>query len=164
MTPASEMTVREKTESVRKLLETGADPNEVHPYVGEGLEGHTPILIASRNGYTEIARMLLKAGADITIVGGQMLANPAHKAAYMGHPEMMRLLAEHKDFSKIKNAQGPLNGYTPLMDAVWHGHFETAQILLESGADRNLRSWDGKTALDLARKFKYEKIVKLLSD
>jgi ankyrin repeat protein len=74
----------------------------------------------------------------------------------------MRALAAHASFSRIRDAQGPYNGYTPLMDAVWHGHFDAARVLVETGADLSLRGHDGRTALDLAREFGYGRLEELL--
>jgi ankyrin repeat protein len=51
---------------------------------------------------------------------------------------------------------------TPLMAAAYSGNTEVARVLLKHGADRNLKSSAGKTALDYAREKSYEDIVKLL--
>jgi hypothetical protein len=81
---------------------------------------------------------------------------------HLPHTEVMRALASHPSFAKIRDAQGPYNGYTPLMDAVWHGHFDAARVLVKSGANLALQGHDGKSALDLAREFRYERIAALL--
>jgi hypothetical protein len=46
--------------------------------------------------------------------------------------------------------RGPINGYTPIHDALWHGYTECALLLLEAGARLDLRGHDGKTPLDVA--------------
>ena len=59
------------------------------------------------------------------------------------------------------DAQGPNNGYTPLHDAVWHGHVEGTEVLIDAGARKDLRGFDGKTPLQLAKEYKYQKIIDL---
>ncbi len=92
-----------------------------------------------------------------------MRAVPAHKAAFMGHADVMRALAEASGFDDIKDVQGPYNGYTPLHDAVWHGHVDTVRVLLAEGVRTDLQGWDGKTALDLAIEYHYDDIAELLT-
>ncbi len=144
---------------VRKLIEEGANVNEKFPVVGDGRDGHTPLLVAARNGNADIARELLAAGANPRIVDWLMKATPGHKAGYRGHPEVSRVLVE----GGIEvDAQGPYNGYTALHDAVWHGHVETAWVFLEAGARMELKGLDGRTPLEMARDYGYEDIVAML--
>jgi ankyrin repeat protein len=91
-----------------------------------------------------------------------MRTHPAHQAAYGGHHQVLALLRAHPDFIKIRDLQGPVNGYTALHNAVWHGSREAARLLLEAGADTAIKGWDGNTALDLARKYGYQDMVELL--
>ncbi len=125
------------------------------------VDGHTALLNAAREGHAAVVALLLEAGADPRIVDhATMKATPAHKAAYMGHTEVVRLLVA--DPRLELNAQGPYNGYTPLHDAVWHGHTETARVFVEAGARLDLRGHDGRTPLDLAREYGYPDLVELL--
>ena len=107
--------------------------------------------------------MLLKAGADQTIPDHYMKAVPLHKAAYMGHAAVIQALSRFAGYSAVIDLTGPNNGYTPLHDAVWHGHLEAVQVLLETGARIDIRGHDGKTPRDLANEYRYVKIAKLLS-
>lgn len=105
--------------------------------------------------------MLLEAGADPRIVdGGNMKSSPAHKAGYMGHAEVARILAA--DPRLELDTRGPYNGYTPLHDAVWHGHLETARAYIEAGARLDLRALDGRTPLEMARVYGYPHLVEVL--
>ena len=144
---------------VRKLIEEGADVNEKFPVVGDGRDGHTPLLVAARNGNARIARELLAAGANPRIVDWLMKATPGHKAGYRGHPEVSRVLAEG---GVETDAQGPYNGYTVLHDAIWHGHTETAKVFLEAGARTDLKGLDGLTPLEMAREHGYPEIAELI--
>jgi ankyrin repeat protein len=141
-----------------------ADVNLVIPNNEIGNGFHSAALSAGRDNNLELFEKMIANGADLTVEGEYMKAIVAHKAAYMGNPEIMKLIVSHKDFDKIKNAQGPTNGYTPLHDAIWHGHTQTAKILIEAGVDTSIKAWDGLTPLDLAKKHNFIEIVTLLEN
>jgi len=147
-------------EGVKRALAAGADVNEVSPMLGGPNDGHTPLLVAAREGYTEIVQVLLAAGADPRRVDGLIKATPGHKSGYKGHPEVARLLTLYK---LELDAQGPYNGYTALHDAIWHGHTETAKQFLEAGARTDLRGHDGRTPLDIAIEDGYPDCAALLN-
>jgi len=153
-----------KADRVRVLLDAAdqLEVDTVSPMLSSGSDGHTPLLVAARDGNADAVAALLAAGADQTAVDHYMAAVPAHKAAYGGHAEVIRVLAEAPGFDSIKNAQGPFNGYTPLHDAVWHGHLAAAEALVNAGARTDISGLDGKTAIDLAREHGYHDIVDLL--
>jgi ankyrin repeat protein len=69
------------------------------------------------DGYREITRILLGAGADPRV--DPRLANAGAKTV-KSHPGQIRL-----------------DGYFPLANALYHGRFEVADLLLEAGASTN---------------------------
>ncbi|MEZ5785363.1 MAG: ankyrin repeat domain-containing protein [Xanthobacteraceae bacterium] len=135
-------------DALQAALRGGASTEERYPIIGSFDDGHTPLLIAARNGETEMVRVLLQAGADVNAVEPVFRAVPLHKATYNGHVEITRLLAAALGVNL--NYQGPSNGYTPLADALWHGFAECAAVLLDAGARTDIVGYDGKRALDLA--------------
>jgi ankyrin repeat protein len=157
-----DLTADEKLARVRALVAEGADVNTVSPVMGSGRDGHTPLHVAALDGHAEIVRLLLEAGADQTIEDHYMRAVPAHKAASFGHAGALRALTAHSSFGLVADAQGPFNGYTPLHDAVWHGHTEATAVLLAAGVRTDIAGHDGRTPLDLARDSGYDDIVALL--
>ncbi|BBM87264.1 ankyrin repeat domain-containing protein [Candidatus Uabimicrobium amorphum] len=157
-----QLSVAAKAQQVKQLISKGYDVNTVQPVIGNGNDTHTPLLVAARSGYSEIVKMLLVAGADQTKTGYMMNAVAFHKACYMGHPEVLKLLVKDKNAHKVIDDQGPNNGYTPLHDAIWHGHTAAAKVLIEAGARTDLKTYEGDTPLDLAKRYKYTEIVKLL--
>jgi ankyrin repeat protein len=134
--------------AVKELLEAGASVDERSPRLNGFNDGHTPLLVACRDGHTDIVRQLLAAGADVNAVEPVFGAVPLHKAVYNGHADITRLLVEAPDV--VLGVQGATNGYSPLHDALWHGFEECARILVEAGAELRTRGHDGKTPLDLS--------------
>jgi ankyrin repeat protein len=135
-------------ETVKSLIASGADVNTVYPHVNSFLDGHTPLLVAARDKHTEIVGELLRAGAKVRVEDWVFKGAPMHKATYNGNLEILKMLVAHPDIDL--DVQGPLNGYTPLHDALWHGFEDCARVLIEAGARLDLKGHDGKTVLDLA--------------
>ncbi|GAB4216028.1 MAG: hypothetical protein OHK0012_17440 [Synechococcales cyanobacterium] len=138
---------------VKTLLQQGVDVNTPDS------SGDYPMLMAAYEGHTEILKLLLEAGADVSVVDPGMKATALHAAAYAGRTESAKLLIEyHIDLDK----QGPYNGYTALHDAIWQNNVATAQVLIEAGANLTLTSRDGQTPLESARAKKRGEIIALI--
>jgi ankyrin repeat protein len=135
-------------DTVKQLIQSGVDLETRYPRVNSFNDYHTPLLVAARDGHTEIVAELLKAGADVNASEPVFGAVPLHKAVYNGHVEITRMLVEQPGINL--NFQGATNGYTPVHDALWHGYRECAEILINAGAKLNLKGHDGKTPLDIA--------------
>jgi ankyrin repeat protein len=140
---------------VRELLAAGTPIDE------RDEEGVTPLMIAANFDQLNVFRALLEGGADpnATDIRGQSVL---HYAATFGAPRLVQALLEKKP---AVNARDGL-GETPLMAALTP---KVMQLLLEAGADVNIRRNDGLTVLDLherAQKFdgrtKVSKAVQLL--
>jgi ankyrin repeat protein len=138
---------------VRALIRQGIDVNELDA------NGDPPLIQAAYRGHTEIVRLLLEAGADVSVVDPEMKATALHAAAYAGRTEAARLLIAHRiDIDK----QGPYNGYTALHDAIWQNNIDTAKVIIEAGANLNLKTQEGQTPLEFARSKKQKELVALL--
>jgi ankyrin repeat protein len=111
-------------------------------------QGFSPLLWASRQGLTQIVKELLEAGADPNQSDQWMGATSGHKAAYWGHAEVMELLVNH---GLSLDALGGYNGYSALMDAVSGNHYDAAKVLVDAGANTEIRGDDNFTALDIAK-------------
>jgi len=138
----------DNVEEVRRLIASGADIEERFPRVNGFIDGHTPLLVAARDGHSEIVGILLEAGANVNAVEPVFGAVPLHKAVYNGHAGITRALAAHPGVDL--DFQGATNGYTALHDSLWHGYSECAEVLVQAGARLDLRGDDGKTPLDVA--------------
>ncbi len=111
----------------RALIRAGADVNR--RVLGDG----TPLIIAARNGQTEMVDLLLARGADPNL-GLRGDGNPLINAARTVRPAIVRTLVEHG---------ADVNSYvfmdeTPLINAARAGDLETVRYLVEHGADVTL--------------------------
>jgi ankyrin repeat protein len=105
----------------------------------------TPLHVSSRLGYVEIARVLLKHGADTEARdnGGH---SPLDWVAHEGHEEFAHVLLEH---GADANAQDN-ERCTPLYWASYCGKPAVARVLLSHGADVTAQCEDNRTPLHRA--------------
>jgi len=116
----------------------------------------TPLHVASRGGYVDIARILLKHGADIE-VRNRSDWSPLEQATTEGHVELTQVLLEH---GADVNAQDKFRCKPLYWTSDW-GRTEVARVLLRHGADVNAQNRDNETALHRA---KGEEMTRLLLD
>jgi ankyrin repeat protein len=117
-------------ETARLLIRAGANVNASNRY------GVTPLSLAAANGNAAMVDALLEAGADLhtRLSGGQTILMTAARS---GNPAVVRaLIARGADV----NAKEDLLGETALIWAAVENHAETAKLLLDAGADANVRS------------------------
>ena len=146
-------------EIARLLVEHGADVN-----ARESWRGQTVLMWAAEGRHAEIARYLVEHGAD---VGARALANDwgaqitsEPRAQYRPTGGLTPLLYAARSgcvdcTAAILAAGEPVDrptpdGVTPLMIAIDNFEYDTAALLLDSGADPHLSDWWGRTALYVA--------------
>lgn len=120
--------------------------------------GESPLMIAAIKGHLEIAKSLIRRGAEVNKPGW----TPLHYAASRPEPdslEMVRLLLERHAYI---DAESP-NKTTPLMMAAMYGHPDVVRLLLEEGADPSLRNQQGLTAIDFARRGDRQDLADLIA-
>ena len=157
-TPLRAATLGNDTETIRLLIDAGVDVNAAD------LPGITPLMMAAGwNGNLRAVEMLLAKDANVNAVSRPVMGLPAKNgasefgsltaltmSAAFGPPDLIStLLAAGADV----NAKD-VRGMTPLMLAVANDHQNPAVIrmLIEHGADPNVKSKPGDTAADWARK------------
>lgn len=170
-------TTRDNTPIVQLLIARGASVN-VRNMTGQG-NRTTPLMGAANFNLTEMARVLLDAGADINSAdGGGMTA--LSMASEPGKEEIARLLlsrgARDDIFSaarrgdveglrkfpaKSMNGLDRTYGMTPLHFACWYGQIDAARYLLGIGASPEAGVW-GTTALMTACEYGRIDIIRLL--
>jgi ankyrin repeat protein len=139
----------DKMESVRELMNLGADPQATD------LSGWTPLELAAFHGRTDIARELLEAAPHTRA----QLASALRIAIKSDHGDTARMLAAspHIDIN-APDAEGRyvLNAAVTQFDAA------LLRDILKAGANPNLADPDGLTPLARARRDAPEEFVAIL--
>jgi ankyrin repeat protein len=105
--------------------------------------GETPLMIASIEGNLPLVKSLIQVQkAQINHIGW----TPLHYASAKGHLEIAQYLLTN---GAIVDALSPGNT-TPLMMAVQSGNEALVKLLLDKGADLQVRNSQGFTAIDIA--------------
>jgi hypothetical protein len=102
--------------------------------------------------YKAVVIMLKQAAAKQQPKASEAPAKPAHGSltaaiAKSDHALVKSLIAQGADL----NEQGPLGGLTPLMHAVAVGNSGIVNLLIEAGADIQIKDRKGEIALDYAK-------------
>jgi ankyrin repeat protein len=145
-------------EALDELVQAGADVN------ARNAGGATILHLATDRGHAPVVRRLLQAGADPNRVD-QRGVTPLMSAANAGSAECLWLMIEAGADPNVATSPftpGPLGGITALMAAAQGGHETTTLALLLSGAKPDVRSVEGKSALDFARDGGHSKVVEIL--
>ena len=154
--------VREgRTKTVESLLRHQADPN-VHDQEG------TSLFWAVSQRRIDICHLLLAKEVDVNyVVEGSCPA--LIEAVRVGDVDIVKLLLDHHaDPEKTEDASGgdapDKKGWrrTALHVAACNGEGEMVKMLLERGANPNVRDADGWTSLWAAARFGHAEIAKLL--
>jgi ankyrin repeat protein len=149
---------------VQVLVEAGAEVNATASY------GGTALMQAARNGYRDVVAYLLSRGADAKRrdVQGATALMPNWD------PEIARMLLRAGADVEAKDAQGSSVLLRVIRGSLGRGyntfHREsspldvpgTVRVLLEEGADPNVRNEEGRSALELAREKNQAAVVDLL--
>ncbi|HVY76024.1 MAG TPA: ankyrin repeat domain-containing protein [Puia sp.] len=150
---------RDDISGVRQALETGIGINTVDE------SGRSLLLIATNNRQTEMAKLLVKHGADVNLQANNQ-DSPFLYAGASGQTELVRLFLEHDARFDIFNRYKG----TALIPACERGHIETARLLANTkGFPINHVNRLGWTALMEAIVLgdgsdKYRQVVQILKD
>jgi ankyrin repeat protein len=109
------------TDSVRQLLDTGADANQ---------GGGTLLRLAAESGQTDVARMLVERGADVNAKTANGRTSLMVAAAFGQVDVVKLLLPKVTDINAMTTEKE-----TALYMAVEENHPDVIEILLAAGAD-----------------------------
>jgi cytohesin len=160
---------------MKMLLDAGAEPE------GKDQDGQTAMMMAISKGYLPVVEMLVQAGANVNAKETFHNQTPLMwaAAAPRNAAEMVRLLlskgADYKPRALVSDwgsqitseprAQyRPIGGLTALLYAAREGCYYCVDSLAKAGADVNLPTPEGVTALMLALDNDHNEVAKLLLD
>jgi len=177
--------IRDNFVTMRKLLQQGMDPNTVdergRPALVKAMQldslrvaqellrapgvriddaspaGARWLLGRTRRRRARVVQQLLAMGARVNQPGWTAL----HYVASADHPhslDIARLLLDHHAYI---DAESP-NKSTPLMLAAQYGSQAMVELLLDAGADVQMRNQLGLTAVDFARRSDRDFMVRIL--
>jgi ankyrin repeat protein len=92
--------VSDNKEAVKQHIAAGTNINEKDPFGGS-----SPLISAALFGKTEIAKILIDAGADINFQNNDG-STPLHLAAFFCRPEIVKMLLDKKADKTIKSKYG----------------------------------------------------------
>ena len=136
---------RGRPDIIKLLLDHKADPNVA------GRDGSTALMLAAENNQPETVKLLIGRGADPNRQDNNGWT-AVLKAAYHGNAKCIEILASH---SKLELDRA-------LLVATLMERKDAVKVLLDSGAEVDLRASDGRTALILAASKGNKDIVELL--
>ena len=163
------------------LIEAATAGRAFGGHYGFWIDHGNPLHAAAANGHTEVARLLLRAGASLTAENDQG-QTPFDLATEQGHEELAQILKQSLQLSEaVENGDGEQvrrllarGAYvdarrdyvaTPLHLAVLAGQTHMAQLLIEAGANSNAVYLNlYRTPLMLAAAAGHADMVQLLID
>ena len=126
--PVADAAARDDLEAVRSMVKQGADVN-----VAQG-DGRTALHWAAVNGNSEMAKLLIYAGAGVNSLTRLGAYTPLHLASQVGHAGVAKVLL---DGGADANALTSTGAVSALHFAAGSGNVELITALVDRGADAN---------------------------
>ena len=117
----------------------------------------TAILAATQRGSSDIVKLLIEVGADISRRNCHN-STALHLAARYGHYHIIGLLLDNGTEISCKD----LFGATPLHNAAKHGYVDCTELLLRRGASWIAKTNDGQQPIHLAGERGHKEIFNIL--
>ncbi len=145
------------TDCVEKFISEIGGKDTFTP-IQEEVGKDTPLIFASSKGHSQIAEILLRAGAYVNCTGNDDMT-PLTAASHRGHTEAVRLLlAWGADTTKKTKSEKR----TALALAAAENHTEIIMLLLSAGADIECKDIFSETPLSIAAENGNLKAVEVL--
>ena len=147
-----------KVDEIKRLLKIEAFKKNVNQ---QDEDGNTALLFAAEYGFEDILNLLIGTGADPNLPDFKK-RTPLMTAAYRGKANIVTKLLEIDSLKKNINAQDK-DGDTALIFAAKRGYDNILDLLLQEGADPNLRNFKERTPLmEATKRGKANIVTKLL--
>ena len=153
-------------EPIEALLDSalagGVDVNARYGRLGQPLLNLVPtgpsankLQAEQQERYAEVVDLLIQAGANPRIKEtGLMQVSAGFREAVFGYragsQRMIESIPEGVQRQTFIDEQGIMNGYTRLIDAALFGRTDVIELLLDHGADKSIKGFNGRTAHDAA--------------
>ena len=121
-------------------------------------KGISALFHAVANGYTRIAKQILRITKQANDVDPEKGFTPLLIAATNGHVGLVKLLLEYGADPNMRN----FDGVTALHNAIFEEQVDIVKLLLQHDADPNIRDRVGNTPMDLAKRSSNNEIRSLL--
>ena len=139
--------------SIKKHIKSGANVNEANE------TGESVLACAMRESCSmESVMLLIENGADVFDFDDEGVSILDMAVTYNNIEMLTYLLDQNIDVNETRRR----SGFTALMAAACYGRVEITQILLDNGADEQIKDMKGFRAVDFARKMNKKSILKLL--
>jgi ankyrin repeat protein/beta-lactamase regulating signal transducer with metallopeptidase domain len=170
--PIFSAAVEGELEAVRLLINHKADLTQTCNYRDTDYFGRKPangggsvaiyeevsaLVVAIVNSRTEIVQMMSRMGADVNAT--------CRKSRYLSSQPIPYDMAENmnnRQLARKFKTTYDVSGWTPLMEAVEAQNADMVKQLLQTGADKGLKTNTGTTALSLAKDLGFTEIADLL--
>lgn len=114
--------------------------------------GENALMMAAYQGLLPIVKLMVETyDVEVNKTGWTAL----HYAATNGYDDIVKYLIDHAAYI---DAESP-NATTPLMMAAMGGHITTVKLLLDEGADMNLRNQQQMDVIDFAKRYHQDEIA-----
>ena len=140
---------------VKSLVKAGADLDQL--YTKDQFSTLSTAILA---GNTDVALFLIQSGADVDTQSSEGFT-ASTIAAQNGNLPVLEALADAG--ANLETKGGPF-AMTPLAFAALKGHLDIVQYITAKGVNIQATDKDGKTALDLAREYGNDDVVKFLEE
>jgi len=127
----------------------------------------TALLFAAENGHRKVVETLLSFGATFTTISDDDGANILMLCVNNNQIDTIQFVLRYNEESLMKSKQIDIDhqnklGYTALMIAAYNGNQRVVQMLLDHGANRQIKNNGGESAYALARKAQHMELCQLL--
>ncbi|XP_015910909.1 histone-lysine N-methyltransferase EHMT2 [Parasteatoda tepidariorum] len=126
-----------QTTVVHLLIQAGAINDSLNERT------YTPLMLAVENNHKDVVFYLIKNGALADFKGENGMSS-FHMAAKNGNLDILKMLMSSRNVDI--NAQDD-GGWTPIVWASEHDHYEVVKYLLKRGANPNIKDSEGNTGL-----------------
>ncbi|HZY79426.1 MAG TPA: ankyrin repeat domain-containing protein [Cyclobacteriaceae bacterium] len=141
-------------DSVKKFLAANGSVLDAH-----SADGFTALGFSAFFDRPVVARYLLNSGADPNIPSSNSFkVAPLHSSVAAKSLEITQLLLDHGAKPNVFQQ----SDVTPLHEAAHNNSPAIAKALLKAGADKSLKTSDGKTAMDYAKEIDAKEIIEML--